>query len=137
MTDINKMSGPELVKEYNARSGKKPIKRFGSVEEGRKRVKALLTGGKKKEDGLVGEFGVRAGTNRAKLLKKFEEAKRPIPRDDLMVALYRSKDKKWRGAFNQVINGLYDVISSKKLPFVLKEEKNKETKEVTYAITRK
>jgi hypothetical protein len=139
--DVNKLSGPELVKEYNARSGKPPIKRFGTIEDGRRRLKALLSNDNKPSvvAGLVGEFGVRPTTNRAKLLRKFEDVGlgRKVLREDLMMVLYRAKGKEHRGAFNQVINGLLYVIDTKHLPFRLAEEKNKETKEVTYAINRK
>lgn len=140
MIDIKNMDGAALVAEYNKLSGKKPIKRFATVEEGRKRVKALRgASDKPKEKGLVGEFGVRGTTNRAKLLRVFEGSSlgKKHVREDLMHSLYRSKDKKNKGAFNQVINGLLYVIDVKKLPYTLKDEKNKETKEVTYALSRR
>lgn len=139
--DVNKLNGPELVKEYNKRSGKKPIKRFGSVEDGRKRVKALLNGQttKPQEKGLVGEFGVRGTTNRAKLLRAFESHRlgSKVNRDELVHSLYRSKDKKHHGAFVQVINSLLIVIDKKKLGFKLTHEKDKATKEVNYVLSRK
>lgn len=138
--DINKMDGAALVAEYNAKSGKKPIKRFSTVEEGRKRVKALrTTSDKPKEKGLVGEFGVRPTTNRAKLLRKFEAAGigKTVKEGDLMRALYGSTDKKHKAAFGAVVGSLAYVIKQSKLAYHVKKEKNKDTKEVTYAIVRR
>jgi hypothetical protein len=138
--DVNKMTGDQLVAEYNAKSGKKPIKRFGTIAEGQKRVKALrTTSDKPKEKGLVGEFGVRGTTNRAKLLRMFDKAglNKPVKENDMMRTLYRSADKKWKAAFGAVIISLNYVIKQHKLSYHVKKIKDKETKEVTYALVRR
>lgn len=132
---VNKMTGDQLVAEYNSKSGKKAIKRFSTLEEGKKRVNALRSA-KPKEKGLVGEFGVRPTTNRAKLLRMFDKSgvNKPVKENDMMRTLYRSADRKNHAAFNAVIISLNYVIKQHKLAYHVKKVKDKETKEVTYAL---
>lgn len=135
---VNKMTGDQLVAEYNSKSGKKAIKRFSTLEEGKKRVNALRSA-KPKEKGFVGEFGVRSTTNRAKLLRMFDKSgvNKPVKENDMMRTLYRSADRKNHAAFNAVIISLNYVIKQHKLAYHVKKVKDKETKEVTYALIRR
>lgn len=140
MKSIDEMTSQELVSEYNRRSGQAPIKRFSDATTGRKRLAALMEKSqvveRKVEPGLVGVFGVRPTTNRAKLLRKLESAQ-PVKREVLCTLLYGSADKSKIGPLAMVMKGLAHAIKTKRLPYDLRCAKNAETKEVTYAIVAK
>lgn len=78
--------------------------------------------------GIVAEFGVGAGTNREKLLKKLHKnLNKFVSISDLMVAVYGEARKDYKGQLMMVMKGLKMIIESRELPYVIqKHRKDKE-----------
>ena len=128
---IEEMSGPELVAEFNRLSPTK-VKKFKDRASGIKRIKSLASGtsGKKSTAtpavaGVVGEFGVREKSNRAKLLGALGTGKQ-IPLGDLLAVVYGSRKEEMKSALTMVMKGLSITIQANKLKYEIKREKTKE-----------
>lgn len=147
MKDYAEMTGPELVDAYNKKSGKPPIKKFKDKATGlaamaklaskpstnaaatkslsevvRKPAKVEKEGSANK---LAAEFGARVGSFREKLIIALDESYRKlVPVEDLLKAVYGSKNNENTGALTMVIKGAQTMIEKNKLPYTLKKEKN-------------
>ncbi|HEX2614984.1 MAG TPA: hypothetical protein VHL10_05785 [Nitrososphaera sp.] len=142
--DYAEMSGPELVAAYNKVSGKPPIKKFKDKATGlaamakietekaaRKKISAAK--GDKKPSApkeasankLAAEFGARVGSFREKLLIAFDENYRKLVKtEDLLKAVYGSKNNENTGALTMVIKGAQTTIEKNKLAYELRKEKS-------------
>lgn len=78
--------------------------------------------------GIVAEFGVGAGTNREKLLKKLHKnLNKFVSISDLMTAVYGEARKDYKGQLMMVMKGLKMIIEDRELPYVIqKHRKDKE-----------
>lgn len=152
---IEEMSGPELVAEHNRLRPDKPVKRFKDRAAGMKAVQKLLAsvsgaqassaaeketvegdkGVRVMSGKLIEEFGVRAESNRAKVLTQLVIGK-AIKRAALLKAVYGSGNEKNVGALSMVFKGLEQTIKAEKLPYEIKRTKD-DNKEVSYGIFRK
>lgn len=139
--DFSKMSGPELVAEYNKRAtgaGLKPVKRFADRESAVRRVKELVTnsigGGStataQKVPGGSGPskvleaFGARKGTNRELLLLALaSHFGQQVKVSALLQKVYGSTNDKNKGALKMVMKGAYDMIKKGRLSYEIKREK--------------
>ncbi len=154
--DYAEMSGPELVEAYNKKSGKPPIKKFKDKATGLAAMAKLTTEkvakataakvsavskpktAKEPKEGstnkLAAEFGARVGSFREKLIIAFDESYRKLIKvEDLLKAVYGSKNNENTGALTMVIKGAQTMIEKNKLPYELKKEKN-EAKELSFGL---
>ena len=151
--DYAEMTGPELVAAYNKKSGKPPIKKFKDKATGLAAMAKLVTEAKAKaatkpakvagaaktekavsENKLAAEFGCRVGSFREKLIIALDENYRKfVKTDDLLKAVYGSKNNENAGALTMVLKGAQTMIEKNKLPYELKKEKN-EAKEISYGL---
>ena len=157
--DYADMSGPELVAAYNKRSGKPAIKKFKDKATGlaamakldtekaaaAKAAKSVSAAGdkpkteKKEKEGsankLAAEFKARVGSFREKLIIAFDENYRKfVAVPDLLKAVYGSKNLENTGALTMVVKGAETMITKSKLPYELKKDKNKDTKEISFGL---
>lgn len=142
MKDYAEMTGPELVEAYNKKSGKDPIKKFKDKATGlaamaklqsakpsaklsdvvRKAAKAPKEGSENKR---AAEFGARVGSYREKLIIALDASfKKMVPTEELLKAVYGSKNTENTGALTMVLKGAQTMIEKNKLPYLLKKEKN-------------
>lgn len=90
---------------------------------------------KKKADGIAGECGVRAGSNRELLLKRLAQDKgKQVPVQYLVTAVYGAKEGSV-GAVSLVMKGLIVNLKSSKAPYEIR--KNKDDKGITYGLFNK
>jgi hypothetical protein len=151
--DYAEMTGPELVAAYNKRSGKPAIKKFKDKATGlaamakldtEKAARAKANGSKPKTEKapkeasankLAAEFGCRIGSFREKLIIAFDDNYRKLVKtEDLLKAVYGSKNNENTGALTMVIKGAEKMINKSKLGYELRKDKNAETKEISYGL---
>lgn len=153
--DYAEMTGPELVEAYNKRSGKPPIKKFKDKATGLaamakldtekaaikkvapatpKATKAAKEPKEASANKLAAEFGCRVGSFREKLIIALDDNyKKFVKTEDLLKAVYGSKNNENTGALTMVIKGAQTMIDKNKLPYELKKEKN-DAKEISYGL---
>jgi hypothetical protein len=137
---LNELDGPALVKTFNdlasSETGKelkaKPVQRFADRETGIKRIEALRSSIKAREEGLsttnddehgLEAFKARAGTNRYKLLQLlWERRNQQVPIELLIAATYGKADPTKRGALMMVMMGVLAMIKKYKLPYTVRKE---------------
>lgn len=137
---LNELDGPALVKTFNdlasSKTGKelkaKPVQRFADRDTGIKRIEALRSSIKAREEGLTSDeptatgfeaFKARVGTNRYKLLQcLWEKRNQQVPEELLIAATYGKHDPKLRGAMLMVLSGVPVMIKKYKLPYEVRKE---------------
>lgn len=150
--DFADMTPAELVAAYNKISGKPAIKKFRDKATGLARM-AELTSKKNAEKATTtvktvaaatagkvakakaepkegstnkraAEFGARVGSFREKLIIALDESyKKQVKTEDLLKAVYGSKNTENAGALTMVLKGAQIMIEKNKLPYTLKKEK--------------
>lgn len=144
--DYAEMSLTELAEAYNKISGKEPIKKFKDKATGLKRMAELQTAKaaakaaapksdtvrkpkaapkEGSENKRAAEFGCRVGSFREKLIIALDEHfEKMVSTDDLLKAVYGSKNNENTGALTMVLKGAQAMIEKNKLPYILKKEKD-------------
>lgn len=151
--DYAEMNLAEMATAYNKISGKEPIKKFKDKATGLKRLAeltskknaeatvkkvAVATAGKLSdvvrkpqkaakegsENKRAAEFGARVGSFREKLIIALDESfKKQVKLEDLLKAVYGSKNNENAGALTMVLKGAQTTIDKNNLPYTLKKEK--------------
>lgn len=121
--ETNEMKGMDMAK------GQKPAKK-GQKKEAERSKEATKVAGKvksqpsatatkaepKKTGTVRDQFGLREGSNRAKLVDALLEAKgKPVPISGLLKAVYGSAKEEGKSALNMVLKGMVDMIAKNKI----------------------
>lgn len=99
--------------------------------------KAALAGGSLSLDRFLAAFGVREGTNKAKLVTLFyENRNKTVALSEITKKVYgKTVTEEAKGAIKMVINGVVKTMEKEKLPFkLIKEKGGKDDKEICYGL---
>lgn len=116
-----KTEPPRINQEKKMAKSATKKKPTAAAKKATKPAKSVVVA--EKRNGIVGEFGTRADTNKEKLLLAlYAKKNKPVPALDLIKAVYGKQDIEMLGSLKMVLQGLQVAIDSDKLPYTIEVE---------------